>query len=277
MNHLTKDIVKIHHSRVLHLLVEKECSSVNEIVRSEATLRSLVRLPHSKVQEIALPNLLFGHRIRMNKQMALILTHVLADISQQSESGAETLLRSFFETDVHLAMGRVSMSRGKTLPEALHSGRRSLEKHSNSLRMPKSDRGPFLVSDCEPAGILLEPLPKLTEDIERKMMALPFKREGEDELALLARFQPAGAKPGFSPLPDFGSLRAQLGNSARSHCAEFEKLPPSVPVHRCHGLMSSRDLGLTRSVVLCILDDIDRADRVWRECSGRGREWSGEA
>ena len=185
MNHLTKDIVEIHHSRVLHLLVEKECSSVNEIVRSEATLRSLVRLPHSKVQEIALPNLLFGHRIRMNKQMALILTHVLADISQQPESGAETLLRSFFETDVHLAMGRVSMSRGKTLPEALHSGRRSLEKHSNSLRMPKSDRGPFLVSDCEPAGILLEPLPKLTEDIERKMMALPFKREGEDELALL--------------------------------------------------------------------------------------------
>ena len=50
MQHLTKHIIQVHHGWVLHLLVEKQRCSVDEIAGCQHTLCSLVRLPKGKVQ-----------------------------------------------------------------------------------------------------------------------------------------------------------------------------------------------------------------------------------
>ena len=121
----------------------------------------------------------------MNQQMPLVLLGIRANVSKQTVLSAETLLRSFLEAQVYLATRRIPKTRSKTLPPGLHRARRSLEKNADGLRMPKPDRGTFLVREGEPRRIALKPLPKLAEDIEGKMVTLPFQSERHDDFALL--------------------------------------------------------------------------------------------
>jgi len=82
LKHSLKGGVKIGESRVFDLSIEEERGSVHEVRGRENTLSTLVRLAHGHIKLIASHFLLLGHRRGTIEQVAIILTEVLADISQ---------------------------------------------------------------------------------------------------------------------------------------------------------------------------------------------------
>ena len=65
--------------------------------------------------------LLISDFLMSDKEMALILVDVFADISQQPSPSAEALLSSLFETMIDFALRRILVPGGETLPALLHS------------------------------------------------------------------------------------------------------------------------------------------------------------
>ena len=84
LKHSLKGGVKIRESRVFDLAMEEERGSVHEVRGRENTISRLVRLAHGQVNLIASLELflLVGHRRGTIDQVAIILTQVLANISQ---------------------------------------------------------------------------------------------------------------------------------------------------------------------------------------------------